>query len=339
MKLSLYSMAILWIFGSQVWGLGQWDLPEADRKTPWTNHFQLGIGFDYRNVYRGAGFSDTYGIKGPSLYAFLKKDVFFIYGSLEGAWTWTDQSLELNVPELAGGLSLDKWRIRGGILHSRLGTPWQDEWRPKSEWDYRYEANATSFPIFLKFSLPGLEAVFHPNEQLSLGMGLYYWEFTSTDDPLFPQLTVDLRWQVGEFLAFQGGLSSWQHGRRASSDNPLLDRRTYHLRLSGELGPLTTDHLMDLYFYSEGFGRFSATHSLGIRKDFFNKHLHLRANLGLAGDNFYTDTAINGFADIHLSLNFKYFQLFVEEHLVQSLYNFSFPKHQLVVGAEFFFPW
>lgn len=336
--MSCVCIAILFL-GIPIFATEQWDLPDTLTGSDFTNRFQVGLGFEYRNTLHATGFTELYGIRGPNVHAFLKKNIFFMYGNLEATWIWTDRSLSLSLPEMVGGVILGSWKIRGGILHSRLGTPWQEEWQPRTEWDYRSEANATSLLLFFPFSLPGIEALFHPSKAFSIGFGTYYWDFTSTDDPLFPQLTVDARYRFSELFAVQAALSSWQHGRRASSANPLLDRRTYHFYLDADLGPFSTEHFLDLYFYQEANARFNAVHSLGIRGDLLDKHLRIRGNIGLAAQNGYTNTQFAGFADLHVSVNFKYLQIYLEEHLSQSLYNFLIPTHQFTAGAEFKFPW
>lgn len=298
---------------------------------PPTNRLDAQLGFSYYQRMRGNVLTDSGRLYGPEAFAFTRQGGFFASARLKIAIDLSSiETLIPTLPEFALGWGTATWLVRAGLLHSRVGTPWADEWQ--ASWRHGFleptksQETLSHYPV----TLASVEGRFRPSPLWELGAGLSYRDFGLADDPLLPQLALEARFTPGPFLA-RVGLSTHQFGRRATSDNPFTDRRVYTFLADFGWRWLKLLNEMEFYLWSPAEGRWEDSHVLRLEPP-LARGFRLYAEMGILARNTWDPVLITGVLDVHFGWRTGHFEAFVEEHLGVSLWNGLPMDHRLNIG-------
>jgi hypothetical protein len=298
---------------------------------PDTNRLDAQLGFAYYQVYRGIMLSDNGRLLGPEAFAFTRHGGFFASARLRASIDLSAiETVGFSLPELALGWGTGKWLVRAGLIHSRVGTPWADDWQ--IPWRHGFIDHPQSQETLAHFPevLASVEGRLRPRSWLELGAGISYRPFSLVDDPLLPQIALTARFNPGDFL-FLAGISTHQFGRRSFSANPFLDRRYYTFLADVGWRWLSLRNVFEWYSWSETDGRMEDTHVLRLEPP-LPKGFRLFVEIGALAQGTWDPTRWRGVLDLHFGWRIEHLEIFVEEHLGLSLWNGLPTDHRLNVG-------
>ncbi|MBN8216682.1 MAG: hypothetical protein J0L75_08560 [Spirochaetes bacterium] len=298
---------------------------------PDTNRIDAQLGFVYFQRTRNSALVDSGQLLGPEAFAFTRHGGFFAsMRVLTEIEVTVLNSPVFSIPEFALGFGSSRWFARAGILHSRVGTPWADEWQ--ASWRHGFLGPTMAQAALQHFPSARVSAEFRhrPAMHWEWGGGISYVPFDLVSDPLLPQLAVEGRYAPGEWLA-KAAFSTHQFGRRQTSESPFLDRRVYTFLADLGWKWLALRNEFEFYLWSPEAGRWGDTHVVRLEPP-LPRGFRLFAEAGVLAQNNWDPAGWNALLDLHVAWRRDHFQVFLEEHLALSLWNGLPVDHRLQIG-------